>query len=660
MDGLTPYTEYHVIPFVDIEGTRYFKETSDYFTTKAISVDITCGTPTQTTIPLTLRYDFGDAEGNTFINGIEYCLGSQFTDNSDIQTIQINSMDSALSLDTIVRGLIPNKRYAFRPYVEIESIGRKYGAVKTAWTESISLNVSRTDKTQTTLSLQFTYNFGDADIDYIDGNLGDVKSFRFYPASSTGTIDTTFTHLRPGTEYTLSARAILTSGVSCGSTSGTYTTLPVSLGTPNVSEYGQTYVVVNSSCDYGDATLLRNILEFKRSQSSSAAIDSTINIIGTQTKVTNLLPNTTYYYRHLLETSEGGTQTTDWQEFATLPITLTTQIADGISNTSALLHGTVDCDQESYTEIGFEWKRSDAPATVKPQRLLVTDRVDENLLFRLEGLSSDRYYDFRTFCSYQGESYYGEWVGFLTSDKAVLVAPTVQTVGATANEQGAEMEGFIVTGTEPILQKGFEVWIKGGTDVKTTVAEGRIIRALIPEPWSYTTYQYKAYAKTASGTTYGETMEVTTGYIPRDVQDIAVTPSSNSAEVTWTEIEVADYYILTLFADEAMTETIAVYQVGTDGSISRLRMPSAVKALVTCSIEDLTPATDYYFAVVAYNGTDQKVAEESGTFATEPDPTGIRQTTDEPSPAVRKILYRGQVLILRNGKTYTLTGQEIR
>ena len=349
-----------------------------------------------------------------------------------------------------------------------------------------------------------------------------------------------------------------------------------------------------------------------------------------------------------------------WQEFTTKPITLTTQEADGISNTSALLHGTVDCDQESYTEIGFEWKRSDAPATVKPQRLLVTDRVDENLLFRLEGLSSDRYYDFRTFCSYQGETYYGEWVGLLTSDKEVLVAPTVQTVGATANEQGAEMEGFIVTGTEPILQKGFEVWIKGGTDVKTTVAEGRIIRALIPEPWSYTTYQYKAYAKTASGTTYGETMEVTTGYIPRDVQDIAVTPSSNSAEVTWTEIEVADYYILTLFADEAMTDTLAVYQVGTDGSISRLRMPSAVKALVTCSIEDLTPATDYYFAVVAYNGADQKVAEESGTFQTEPDPTGIRQTTDESSPAVRKILYRGQVLILRNGKTYTLTGQEIR
>ena len=350
----------------------------------------------------------------------------------------------------------------------------------------------------------------------------------------------------------------------------------------------------------------------------------------------------------------------DWQSFVTLPIVLTTQSADGISNTSALLHGTVDCDQESYTEIGFEWKRSDAPATVKPQRLLVTDRVDENLLFRLEGLSSDRYYDFRTFCSYQGETYYGEWVGLLTSDKEVLVAPTVQTVGATANEQGAEMEGFIVTGTEPILQKGFEVWIKGGTDVKTTVAEGRIIRALIPEPWSYTTYQYKAYAKTASGTTYGETMEITTGYIPRDVQDIAVTPSSNSAEVTWTEIEVADYYILTLFADEAMTETLAVYRVGTDGSISRLRMPSAVKALVTCSIEDLLPDTDYYFAVVAYNGADRKVAEESGTFVTEPDPTGIRPTTDEPSPAVRKILYRGQVLILRGDKVYTPMGQETR
>ncbi|MGM9837118.1 MAG: leucine-rich repeat protein [Paludibacteraceae bacterium] len=746
---------------------------------------------------------------------------------------QINMADSIVWQ---LEKLTPDSVYQFCLCKE-NGIPQKYAFR----TKSPSVNIDILNITQTTATMRFAYDFGDVDIatdvDCIQGHFWGKEDgdWRLSINTPRGTIDTTFTHLHPGAEYSFYVHAVLKNGVSCESISRTYTTLPVSLGTPNVSEYGQTYATIN--CDYncGDAIVIRNVLEFRLSAEEDAAVVVTENVTGAQTKVTNLLPNTTYYFRHVLEiegcdafiqplqpaqivsydfesnddnahwhfingtqsnkwvintdagSDDGGTTAlyvssgtsysysnttstvwaycddilsgtvtisfdrkgtgesscdymyaylvpvnvsqptagsttipdeaiqigsrfnsqsswttfTDqehtlvgqyrlyfmwhndgsingspiaidnvainiqsgrpgWQEFTTKPITLTTQEADGISNTSVLLHGMVDCDQESYTEIGFEWKRSDAPATVKPQRLLVTDRVDENLLFRLEGLSSDRYYDFRTFCSYQGETYYGEWVGLLTSDKEVLVAPTVQTVGATANEQGAEMEGFIVTGTEPILQKGFEVWIKGGTDVKTTVAEGRIIRALIPEPWSYTTYQYKAYAKTASGTTYGETMEVTTGYIPRDVQDIAVTPSSNSAEVTWTEIEVADYYILTLFADEAMTDTIAVYQVGTDGSISRLRMPSAVKALVTCSIEDLTPATDYYFAVVAYNSTNQKVAEESGTFATEPAPTGIRPTTDEPSPAVRKILYRGQVLILRGDKVYTLMGQEAR
>ncbi len=700
--NLVPDTYYTLCPFVVIQGKCYFG-TNILCKTHTIVPSIALGTPTQTTIPITFSYDWGDALDKGTC-AIQYCKEDDITQNTHIILISSDSTNGNITID----GLEPNTQYSFRIFGGYNDFERNetaetiysytsnplYAEPQSGWI----VNADTFGNTVWTLSyypitlikgetysLSAYYNEDSNDGSALVGigytapigtnTPSERKIISYYGYyDNIGSCQITPTETKTYYLFVWSRKDNNQSfpyvrDISLQRIVGerkayspccTIKTLPIAFANPELEVVGQTYIVVNSTYDYGDATLVRNVLEFKQSADASTQADTTLSIIGTQTKINNLLPNTTYYYRHLLETSEGGTQTTDWQEFTTLPITLTTQEADGISNTSALLHGTVDCDQESYTEIGFEWKRSDAPATVKPQRLLVTDRVDENLLFRLEGLSSDRYYDFRTFCSYQGETYYGEWVGLLTSDKEVLVAPTVQTVGATANEQGAEMEGFIVTGTEPILQKGFEVWIKGGTDVKTTVAEGRIIRALIPEPWSYTTYQYKAYAKTASGTTYGETMEITTGYIPRDVQDIAVTPSSNSAEVTWTEIEVADYYILTLFADEAMTETLAVYRVGTDGSISRLRMPSAVKALVTCSIEDLLPDTDYYFAVVAYNGADRKVAEESGTFVTEPDPTGIRPTTDEPSPAVRKILYRGQVLILRGDKVYTPMGQETR
>jgi len=39
--------------------------------------------------------------------------------------------------------------------------------------------------------------------------------------------------------------------------------------------------------------------------------------------------------------------------------------------------------------------------------------------------------------------------------------------------------------------------------------------------------------------------------------------------------------------------------------------------------------------------------------------TAVEQT-ETAAPAVRKVIYNGQVYILREGKTYTLTGVEIK
>ena len=41
-------------------------------------------------------------------------------------------------------------------------------------------------------------------------------------------------------------------------------------------------------------------------------------------------------------------------------------------------------------------------------------------------------------------------------------------------------------------------------------------------------------------------------------------------------------------------------------------------------------------------------------------PSGVSNTVVEGDAAVRKVLRDGQVLIIRNGKTYTVTGVEIK
>ena len=662
--GRLPNTNYVVRAYIVLEDSTAYSE-EIVCQTKDIAMPCVVTNSTQATISVSADFQLGDMAVFTYPTIGEYkgiLLGA-----SDYRIFY----DSVRTFDTIIRDLQPNTEYTVKPFVvavEITYNGEEktgeltyiYGEEQTIRTKgiSISLSVNNNSVTQTKSTLSVRYSVGDANIinpmivlQKGDNNYDKTYYYLDIPEGS-GTIDTTLAGLIPNTQY---KAWVSWNNDDKKSSTYSFTTRPIVVNNPTIAQYGQTYVQLESNCDYGDATLLKNVIQL----GTNSYADTTIEVTNNVVKVNNLEHNKKYYYRNVIETIEAGTIQSEWASFYTQEITLRTGEADGISNTSAYLHGTVDCDQESYTEVGFEWKRSDAPSTVNPQRLLVTDRTDENLIFRLEGLSPDRYYDFRTFCMYQGKTYYGAWVGFLTADKEVVIAPTVETLGATANEKGVEMSGKVVSGTEPILQQGFESWIKGSTTVATTVAEGKTMIAYIPEPWAYETYQYRAYAKTASGTTYGETLEVTTGYIEREITDVEVTPSTNSAEVTWAAIEVADYYMLTLFRDKEMSDTLAIYEVSPSGKVKQVRKPMAKTETITCTIEDLYQNTTYYFAVQAYNDEDQMIAEEIGSFTTLKEEMGVQDTEVMPDTRAQKVLRNGQVLIIRNGKVYTMMGKEV-
>ena len=634
------------------------------FQTKDIDVYVYTKSKTQTTLHIGLGYNAGDAT-ITDKGLIVHCP------NGKIDTISIKNTYEGMTGDTLLTQLRINWEYDIYGFVRTKEGGLKVGNGNAIYTKNIESTITSLNRTQTTIPLSASLDLGDA-IDYnINGlqwTTGTSFSFNNYNAiffeQGVYDIDTTITQLSPNTQYTFrlfhysineSGEAYMVYG-----NARTITTAPILLSEPTLQNTGQTYIEVQTSSAYGDATLVEEMVEVATSKYNTP--EQRVTVAGRNNVIiNNLMPDTKYYFRSVLTTQEAGTMQSEWYEATTEEITLATGDADGISNSSAFLHGTIDCDTMSRTEIGFEWKRSDAPSTVKPQRLLVVDRVDENLIFRLEGLSSDRYYDFRTFCLYNGKEYYGEWVGFLTSDKDILIPPSVQTREAEITDLGVLMKGFVVAGTEVILQRGFECWREESDQVATTVAEGAIMSSYIPEAWSYTTYKYRAYAKTPAGTTYGETLEVTTEYIATNIADIIVNASSNSAQVTWTMVEQADYYILTLYSDESMTEVIGVYTVDKNGNVTQKRVASATQSLVTCELTELLPETNYYFAVKAYNSDDQKVAEENGSFATTVVPTYVENTnTQSPMTNCQKIIRNGQLLILRDGKTYTVMGAEIK
>ncbi len=621
-------------------------------------------------------YNYNNLRSITIPKDIKYIGESAFNECKNLKTVHIYS---------IVPPEITTPIFASKYIPTIYVLPDAFLAYLSSWsdyrdnikTTGMEMTLDLLNRTQTTISIHASLgDLGDltksgghgvqwsigSSINPIKNYWGTITGYdceTIYFDEGMLNLDTTITNLSPNTQYAFRVFYRVTDGYNTEYIYGetkTFTTSSVVLSEPTLQTTGQTYIEVQTSSAYGDATLVDEVVEVATSKYNTP--EQRVNVAGrSNVIINNLMPDTKYYFRSVLTTQEAGTMQSEWYEATTEEITLATGDADGISNSSAFLHGTIDCDTMSRTEIGFEWKRSDAPSTVKPQRLLVVDRVDEKLIFRLEGLSSDRYYDFRTFCLYNGKEYYGEWVGFLTSDKDILIPPSVQTREAEITDLGVLMKGFVVAGTEVILQRGFECWREESDQVATTVAEGAIMSSYIPEAWSYTTYKYRAYAKTPAGTTYGETLEVTTEYIATNIADIIVNASSNSAQVTWTMVEQADYYILTLYSDESMTEVIAVYTVDKNGNVTQKRVASATQSLVTCELTELLPETNYYFAVKAYNNNDQMVAEENGSFATTVVPTSVENThTQSPMTNCQKIIRDNQLLILRDGKTYNVMG----
>ena len=208
--------------------------------------------------------------------------------------------------------------------------------------------------------------------------------------------------------------------------------------------------------------------------------------------------------------------------FTTDDIILTTEQPKVLSSTSAYISATTSLP-DTETSVGFEWRKMDAPDEVA-SKSTSAEIYDGVLAGVVKNLNESTYYKYRAYYKSASDStYYSDWVGIDTDDYSYF-EPTVKTGTASVDGTTVQVSGYALQGTDDITEQGFEYWtddasstIFTGTsvysNVQTVVATGQKMSAELTDLAAYTTYNVRAYATTASGTTYGETIQFTTGEI---------------------------------------------------------------------------------------------------------------------------------------------------
>ena len=238
-----------------------------------------------------------------------------------------------------------------------------------------------------------------------------------------------------------------------------------------------------------------------------------------------LYPKTYYKGRITVETEEGSSETVE-SSVTTPELELTTLQPKCVSSSCAIVAAATNIAEEE-PNVGFQWKKYDAPESLKPNEAYAAI-YDGQLEGYLKNLQSAFYYNVRAFYkTNDGTYYYGDWVTFDPSDFSYF-EPTVHTYPATqTTDCTASVRGYVLAGTDNITEQGFEYWETNGAsfaqklvknallvpsaeDINVVLSTGQVMQVVLDGLKPQTTYTYRAFVRTTGGTTYGEEQTFTT------------------------------------------------------------------------------------------------------------------------------------------------------
>ncbi len=156
--------------------------------------------------------------------------------------------------------------------------------------------------------------------------------------------------------------------------------------------------------------------------------------------------------------------------------------------------------------------------------------------------------------------------------------------------------------------------------------------------------------------------------------EVMVEPQDNAATLTWPTSNNAVSYTIEITKDGVVFCRLTFNANGQLTGIAfapgRDGQSMAPAALMTANglqftVTGLSSNTQYGYSLTAKDANEQPIATYSGSFTTTSEgvPTGIDNTpflSGESRGEASKLLRNGEVLILRDGKTYTIQGVEVK
>lgn len=312
---------------------------------------------------------------------------------------------------------------------------------------------------------------------------------------------------------------------------------PTTVTTNDASNIAKTTAVLNGTTNASNTDVTAKGFQWRlTSKTNYTTVYGTLAAGVLSYSLTGLTAGTSYTFRAFVTTA-AGTVYGDTKTFTTsnyTPPTVTTTSSANVMETTATLKGSIVKGDETITAKGFEYKKTGGTYTSVAGTLSGT-----TLTVSLTALTNGTGYTFRAYATTATGTYYGSELTFNTR---AIVAPTVTTADATdVQGQSATLNGTLVTGSETILAKGFE-WktTSGGTYTQVSaVLSGTSLTASLSGLDYSTSYTYRAYAKTATGTYYGSEKSLIT------TQDPAVLNGTVTITNVWTKPITAVDYIYT-------------------------------------------------------------------------------------------------------------------
>ncbi len=321
----------------------------------------------------------------------------------------------------------------------------------------------------------------------------------------------TLTGLTESTNYTVYVRA------NCGGTysnwvsldfttlSGPYSPEVTTLLAESISF---TSVTLNGSYLLGSDTITSIGFEYRPVGTTTWTSETVGNIVTPFLKaITGLTSNTQYEFKAFVTSTTFNTTYGDIVTFTTLPIvspTVTTLMPNPISYTTATFLGTITQGSEEINARGFEYKlQSQTWQDGTPISATGTDNISASVTSLQQGTT----YEVRAYARTASTTTYGTTITFSTLTQGVT-PPTVNTLVADQiGDRSAILLGTVVVGNEAITDQGFE-WKVASASTWTPVTVVPVNDTLNYQLTGIeptTNYEFKAYATTATTTTYGTT-----------------------------------------------------------------------------------------------------------------------------------------------------------